>query len=285
MKKIVILADLIKYRLSLAVTFSAITGYFISGAILNNHFTGLVAGIILLTAGAAALNEFTEKDSDAAMKRTMNRPIPRQNITPRQALFIAVILILSGLIILLFTGILPALLGVIAILLYNLIYTKLKKISLASVIPGALVGAIPPLIGYTSAGGLLPQKEILMFSAFMFLWQLPHFWLILVRYNDDYLKAGFKTFSEGFSRSHIRMLVLAWVILTTLLLVIFSVKGLVFTGILNSLLIILNLFFILLFCSLLFGKDESRSAKAAFILINSFSLMVMILFIVNSVIG
>jgi protoheme IX farnesyltransferase len=285
MKRIVLFADLIKYKLSLAVTFSAVTGYFISGSGINNSIIALTAGIFLLTAGAAALNEFTEKDSDATMLRTMNRPIPCRKITPGQAFFISAVLIISGSLILLTTGVTPLFLGLIAIFLYNVVYTKLKKISLFSIIPGAVVGAIPPLIGFTSAGAVLPQKAIILFSSFMFLWQLPHFWLILMRYNDDYRRAGFKTFSKGFSEFSIRLLVFVWVVLTTLLLILFSAGELIFTGIINSLLIILNCFFILLFYSILFGKDKVRSVKTAFILINSFSLLVMILFILNSVIS
>jgi protoheme IX farnesyltransferase len=285
MKRVVLFADLIKYKLSFAVTFSAITGYFISGRGLNSSIAELIAGIFLLTGGAAALNEYTEKDSDATMVRTMKRPIPLNFITPGQALFISVILIMAGLIILLFTGLIPAILGAIAIILYNVVYTKLKKITLLSVVPGALVGAIPPLIGFTSSGGLLPQKEIILFSSFMFLWQLPHFWLILIRYSDDYRKAGFKTFSTGFSEFRIRVLVFGWVVLTTLMLALLSMEGLIFTGIMNTLLLILNIFFIFLFYSILFTKDHTRPVKTAFILINSFSLAVMIMFIVNSFIG
>lgn len=144
------------------------------------------------------------------------------------------------------------------------------------------MGAIPPLIGYSSAGGILPGNEIIMFSTFMFLWQLPHFWLILIRYRDDYSRAGFRTFKEQLSEYSIRLLIFCWVILTTASLVLFSVKGVVFSRVINSVIIILNILFILLFYSILFGKDKNRSVRGAFILINSFSLIIMILFIANS---
>jgi heme o synthase len=282
MKRIALLADLTKYRLSLAVTFSAITGYLISGERIMFSLFLLIFGIFLLAAGAAALNQFTEKETDALMERTRNRPIPSNRIDPLQAFYISVFLIAAGLIILSFTGIVPVLLAALAIVLYNLVYTKLKMISVFSVLPGALVGALPPLIGYTSAGASLARNEIIMFSSFMFLWQLPHFWIILIRFREDYRRAGFSTFKAGFSGRQIKMLIFAWVILTTFLIIIFSIKELLFSGFMNSLLIILNLFFILFFYFMLFGKDENRSVKSAFILINSFSLLVMILFIVNA---
>ena len=155
MKKIALLADLTKYKLSLAVTLSAVTGYFISGNGYQSSFLALLSGIFLLTSGAAALNQFTERGSDALMERTRNRPIPSNRIDPLQAFYISIFLIAAGLIILSFSGIVPVLLAALAIILYNLVYTKLKKISVLSVVPGALVGALPPLIGYTSAGAAL----------------------------------------------------------------------------------------------------------------------------------
>ncbi|MGD0583121.1 MAG: protoheme IX farnesyltransferase [Bacteroidales bacterium] len=282
MKKIALLADLTKYKLSLAVTLSAATGYFISGNGIQSSFVALVSGIFLLTSGAAALNQFTERGSDALMERTRNRPIPSYRIDPLHALYISIFLIAAGLIILSFSGIIPVLLAALAIILYNLAYTKLKKITVLSVVPGALVGVLPPLIGYTSAGGALHSGEIIIFSSFMFLWQLPHFWIILIRFREDYRRAGFSTFRAGFSELQIKMLVFFWVSVTTSMLIVFSVRELVFSWLLNSMLIILNLIFILIFYSSLFGKNENRSIMSAFILINSFSLLVMILFILNS---
>jgi protoheme IX farnesyltransferase len=282
MIRLSVIADLVKYKLSLAVTLSAMTGYFISGMAVTISFILLLIGIFLLSSGAAALNQFTEKISDANMERTMNRPIPGERISAGSALNISVFLLVAGSAFLLNAGITPFLLGLLAVLLYNLVYTGLKKVTLLSVIPGALVGAIPPLIGFTAAGGILPQHEIILFSIFMFLWQLPHFWLILIRFGKEYRKAGFKTFSEGFTGKRIRGLVFIWIILTTSLLALFSARGLIFNRILNLALIVSNLFFILLFYSILFGKDENRSVRASFILINSFSIIVMIFFIANS---
>lgn len=282
MKRLSVIADLVKYKLSLAVTLSAMTGYFISGTAFRLSLVFLIIGIFLLSSGAAALNQFTERMSDAIMERTMNRPIPGERISAENALYISVFLLAAGSAFLLDTGTIPFMLGLFAVILYNLVYTRLKKITLISVIPGALVGAIPPLIGFTSAGGVLPQREIILFSIFIFFWQLPHFWLILIRFGNEYRKAGFKTFSEGFPGIKIRSLVFIWVILTTLLLALLSLRGLIFNRILTSALIISNLFFILLLYTILFGKDENRSVRAAFILINSFSLIVMIFFIVNS---
>jgi len=285
MKKVALAADMIKYKLSLAVMFSAVTGYFIAGGVLNFSLLLLCFGIFLLSSGAAALNQFTESDTDALMTRTRNRAIPSKSVSRSTVRNLAFLLILAGIILLSATGIIPVLLGLCALLLYNVVYTGLKKITIFSVVPGAMVGAIPPLIGYFAAGSSNHPGVIFLFSAFMFMWQIPHFWLILIRYRDDYNRVGFRTFREEIPGSFIKFMVFFWVLITSAGLIIFSVLNPVFSQGINLVLVILNPIFIILFCTLLFGKKYDPSLKGAFILVNSFSLLVMIMFIVNSFIG
>ncbi|HVN58421.1 MAG TPA: protoheme IX farnesyltransferase [Bacteroidales bacterium] len=279
-----LVSNLVKLRLSIAVTLSAMTGFFISGAAVSSSLFFMLGGVFILTCGAAALNQFTEKDTDALMKRTAGRPIPSGRISAGAVLFTAILLIFSGILLLAATRILPVILGAVSVILYNFIYTRLKKITLVSVVPGALVGALPPLIGYFSAGMTSLSISIILFSAFMFLWQLPHFWLILIRYRADYFNAGFRTFGPGFTSRSIRILVFCWVLLTSLLLISFSLGRVLFNPAIGYSLAALNILFILSFYSTLFGRDEGRSVNGAFILINSFSLLIMILFILNTLI-
>jgi protoheme IX farnesyltransferase len=264
------------------VTFSAITGFMIYDNHPGINLFILIGGVFLLSSGAAALNQYTERDLDAMMERTMQRPLPAEKIKPDNALITGLSLIISGTSVILFTGFLPALLGLVTVILYNLIYTSLKRISWFAVVPGALVGAIPPIIGFTAAGGRSPSGGILLFAAFMFLWQLPHFWLIIMRYRTDYQLAGFKTLPGNIGDRGTRMLVFIWALLTSLFLGIFSSDELVFNGIITIILIPVNIFFIVLFYRALYIRHNLRSASGAFILINSFSLLIMILFIVNS---
>lgn len=282
MKWLSIFAGLIKYKLSLAVTFSAVTGYLIFLSEPGLSVVSLIIGVYLLSSGAAALNQYSERNFDAEMGRTRLRPIPQLKIDPGKALIIAAALLFTGSAVLLITGIVPVILGLFNIVLYNLIYTRLKRITPFALIPGALVGAIPPLIGYTSAGGTTPGREIILFSTFMFLWQLPHFWLVLIKYREEYQSAGFKIFSRPFDCNKTRILVFIWVFLSTFLLFFFSVTGVVFTRQINIFLIPFNVIFILLFYRLLFTPKGDKDVNGAFILINSFSLVVMILFILNS---
>lgn len=280
--KLLTLAQLVRFRLSAAVTLSAITGYFICTTRPEASLVLLITGVFFLSAGASALNQYDEKDKDILMGRTRKRPLPLGKLKPLTALGISITLLTTGVVLLLFTGILPALLGFLNIFLYNLVYTRLKRITSLSVIPGSAVGAIPPLIGFTAAGGILPQNEILFFSVFMFLWQLPHFWLILVKYRDDYQQAGFKTFSSKVSDTHIKHLVFGWIVCTTFLLVVFSARGLVFNAYLNTVLIPVNAVFILLFYRLLFRLHTSKALRMANIMINAFGLLVMVLFVIDA---
>lgn len=274
--------ELLKCRLSAAVTFSAITGYFIFKSEPGSDLIFLTLGLFLTAGGSAALNQFTEGSLDGLMERTKRRPVPSSIFSKGRALTISLISISAGLSLLLINGFFPLLLGLINIILYNLIYTKLKKISPLALIPGSLVGAIPPLIGYTSAGGTNPDAGILIFSGFMFLWQIPHFWLIGLRYSADYRRAGFR-FNDLFrNKAQTKAVVFIWILFSTILLGVISLTGLLFERPLYFMIIPLNILFIMLFYASLFGSENERNTKAAFILINSFSIMMMVFFIINS---
>ena len=159
---------------------SSITGYYIFSNRFSIHLIFLFAGVFFLAAGSAALNQYTEREADAIMERTKNRSIPSHLISEKTALLLAIIHLIAGSFFLFFNGLTPLLLGLLTVLLYNFFYTRLKKTTVLSIIPGALVGAFPPMIGFTSAGGIVLHQNIILFSVFMFLWQLPHFWLIII---------------------------------------------------------------------------------------------------------
>lgn len=275
--------NLIKYKLSLAVALSSVAGYFLSCKTFDIHLSFLVIGVFLLASGSAVLNQYTERRTDSFMGRTKDRPIPSKKISEKRALLITSILLLSGSLFLYFNGLTSFFLGIFNVLLYNVVYTQLKKKTILSIIPGALVGAVPPVIGYSSAGGAYFHPNIIIFSAFMFLWQLPHFWLIIIKYGKEYKAAGFATISNYLSEIQIRYLVFFWIVLSTGFLLIFSMKTIVINN--NSLvfLLLLNLMFIFFFYRLLFYKKKPEEIKGAFFLINSFSIIIMVLLITISI--
>ncbi len=276
------IAELIKWKLSLAVAFSAVTGYLIFAGGVGGAGGGLLlvaTGVFLLSSGAAALNQYTERESDALMARTAGRPLPSGRMKPRTALAIAAVMLASGSLLLGFATTVALLLGLLNVLLYNFIYTGLKKRTTLSIVPGALVGAVPPLIGYTAAGGAMTDTVILLFALFMFLWQMPHFWLLLVRYGSEYEKAGIMTVYSSMSSGQIRQLVMAWIIGSSLLLWILTAIFMPFRMPVAFLLLGLNIVFIIAFCSIIRSSDTEFRSRNAFILINSFSLLVMIILI------
>lgn len=280
--KVSVYFSLVKYKLSLAVTLSAATGFFLYRNTPNSHLFFLVTGIFLLAAGSSVLNQYTERESDAIMARTMKRPIAAKKITPGMAKLVVLILLSSGIFLLCLNGFIPCASGCLGVILYNVFYTSMKKITVLAIIPGAFAGAIPPLIGYTSAGGTVFNDRILFFSAFMFLWQIPHFWLLLIRYRKEYQAAGFRTISDYLNEKQIKYLIFIWVLLSLICLILFSR----FTGLLTNsfsiLLIILNISFLIFFFRLLFISKGSNHQRNAFILFNSFSILIMFLLIAES---
>ena len=178
----------------------------------------------------------------------------------------------------------PFFLGLVNVLLYNVIYTGLKKRTTLAIVPGALVGAIPPVIGYTAAGGAVTETIILLFALFMFLWQMPHFWLLLVRYGSEYEKAGIKTLYSTMDGEKIKRLVFVWIIASSLALWILAGIFMPLPALAGVLLLILNIVFILLFRKIINLPETEKRSNHAFILINSFSILVMIVLIAVSTI-
>ena len=148
------------------------------------------SGVTLLAMGGATLNQVLERDIDALMTRTDQRPLPRGEMTPTVATAIGFGIILAGSALLLTAdGLLPALLGLSALVWYLAVYTPLKRRTPLALPLGALCGAVPPLIGWCLAGGNPSDFRIVTLSGLFFIWQVPHFWLLQSRYGDDYRRA------------------------------------------------------------------------------------------------
>ncbi|MFZ0471753.1 MAG: protoheme IX farnesyltransferase [Bacteroidales bacterium] len=272
-------AELTKWKLSLAVAFSSVTGFLIFSAGTDSGLIAVAAGVFLLSSGASALNQYTEREIDSLMPRTAGRPLPSGRMSPHNAITVAVILLISGSTLLGFSGRMPFFLGLVNVLLYNVIYTGLKRRTTLAIVPGALVGAIPPVIGYTAAGGTVTDTVIMLFALFMFLWQMPHFWLLLVRYGSEYEKAGIKTLYSRMDGEEIKRLVFVWIIVSSVALWILAGIFMPMPAFAGVLLLILNILLILLFRKIISLPETEKRSRHAFILINSFSILVMIVLI------
>lgn len=153
-------------------------------------FINSVIGITLLAFGVATLNQFIERDTDALMKRTANRPLPTQKVSPAEALIFGILLCVTAEIYLaVLVNLLTAVLGLIVIVGYVLLYTPLKRKTSVSTAIGAIPGAMPPLMGWTSAADEITLGAWALF-ALLFLWQFPHFLAIAWMYREQYAKAG-----------------------------------------------------------------------------------------------
>lgn len=277
-----VFGDLIKYRLSLAVVFSSGTGFFLFRNSFDYSLLLLLLGVFLLASGSIALNQYTERERDSLMERTRERPIPSKKLTRMSAEKLFTFLLIAGICVLLATGLIPFFLGIINVILYNLVYTPLKKKTSLAILPGALVGAIPPLIGFTAAGGSLLDHRILFLAIFMFLWQIPHFWLLLIRYGNDYRKAGFVTISDYLNESQIRNIIFLWILLTSLFLLISTGFTRIFSRGFFYIMLALNPVFIFFFYRELFSHDKSNNQRYAFIILNGFGILILFLLIADS---
>lgn len=188
-------SDLIKFRLSALVTFSAVFGYILGDRGIDfgwSGFIGLVLGGFFISGASGAANEIMERDLDKLMKRTQNRPLPLQLISLQEAYWFTGIIALMGISLLwIFTNPLTTALGILSMLLYVFAYTPLKRVGPIAVFVGAIPGAMPPLLGWTAATGAITYEALIIFGI-QFIWQFPHFWAIAWVSDEDYKRAGFK---------------------------------------------------------------------------------------------
>lgn len=225
--------QLFKVPISVMSTVSAATGYLAFTHAFTWRLFPTATAILFLASAACALNEAQEYRLDAKMDRTRNRPIPAGKITPLGAALWSITLALLGLAALLWLGgWTAAALGALAMLWYNGIYTYLKrKSSIASVV-GSVIGAIPPAIGWVCAGGVL-DGPILSLSFFLLMWQVPHFWLLALRLQDDYEQASFPTFVRKLGADSLSRVTFMWTAATAasaLLMPIFGLSNSPFLG-------------------------------------------------------
>jgi protoheme IX farnesyltransferase len=182
---------LVKPRLSSMVVLSGVVGYWLGASVIGlSDLLGFTLGTFFVVGGANAFNQVIERESDGRMQRTAHRPLPTGRIQLGEAMAVAASLSLGGIgLVLVCNGVLPALLGLGALLTYVLVYTPLKARSAWSTPAGAVAGAIPPLMGYSAASGGLEPLAWCLFGL-LFLWQFPHTWAIAATYREDYARVG-----------------------------------------------------------------------------------------------
>jgi protoheme IX farnesyltransferase len=188
-----------------------------------------LVGTGLIASGTAALNQWWERESDKLMRRTASRPLPMGLLTAKRALWFGIALALAGAAELaIWVNVLAAFLGVFTLAAYLFVYTPMKSRTHFSTVVGALPGAMPPLMGYAAASGLLNREAWSLFFI-LFVWQFPHFLAIAWMYRDDYARAGIQMLPvvepDGESTSRQIILYATTLIPISLLPVIFGMSG------------------------------------------------------------
>jgi protoheme IX farnesyltransferase len=277
-------AQLFKLPISMMSTVSAATGYLAFTHALTWRLLPLCLAILLLAFAACALNEVQEHQLDARMARTRGRPIPSGRITPRAATawaFALAVIALAGLGAL--GGWLGMGLGALAVVWYNGVYTYLKRRSSLASVLGSLIGAIPPAIGWVAAGGHL-DGPILSLCFFLLMWQVPHFWLLALRLDDDYAQASFPTFVRMLGWEPVARVTFMWTAATAASALLLPIFGLSTSPFFGLGLVVAAVWLVAVAWRAL-RTPEKAGIRRAFHAINYYAVLVMGAVIVDAVLG
>jgi protoheme IX farnesyltransferase len=234
-------------------------------------------GVFFLACGSSTFNNYQERATDALMTRTKSRPIPSGKLSAGEAVFFGSLLLLAGSAILFVSAnLISMLLGWLAVFWYNIIYTPMKKKFALAVVPGSLIGALPPVIGWTAAGGELLDPAVLALAAFFFIWQIPHFWLLLMIHGKDYSQAGFPTLTDLFTTPQLSRITFIWIValsISCLMLPFFNVTS---SKVITIFLLLLGSWLVIKTSRILSDTVGKIGFRKAFIDINLYVLIVIV---------
>jgi protoheme IX farnesyltransferase len=269
------LARLFRLRLALLNGVAAIGGAILFPSPFESKVLGLIfVGVAFLAAGGSAINQAIENAQDRLMIRTRLRPVAQGRMRPALAAIIGTTAALAG------TGfvgaaggVMPALIGAAGILWYLAVYTPLKRRTPYALAAGALCGALPPVIGWCSVGGSIPDYRIVLLAGLLYLWQIPHFWLFQRRYAADYRAAGFPLLAAVTRDAGFPGLFGLWIAALVTASMLLPAFGLISRY---------SAFYFALFPLPLIAMTLRRSERAVFSYLNLFPLLVTLaLFITN----
>ncbi len=276
--------ELGKIRISLPVALSAMAGYVLMHGTIGMSGWMLGLGVLLVSCASSAINHIQERDIDRLMPRTMNRPLPSGRISVQNAVYLTALFLIAGSAILwFFFSPLTVLVSWVTLISYNLIYTPLKKVTAFAVVPGSLTGALPPFIGWVAAGGALMDTSILLVGLFFFIGQIPHFWLLLLMFGEQYSLAGLPTLNKIFTPVQIKRISFVW-ILTTLASALL-VTGFVLTNTILMFIILAYIFFLMFSLVFRFLLQTEFHPLPAFYRLNILYLLMMFILMAEGLIS
>lgn len=278
--------EITKAGLAVSVLFSSIAGYLL-GFDDANPFSWTVllmlcVGGYCMVGASNAFNQVIEKDLDAKMNRTKNRPVPSGRMSPNMALFIASVLTIIGLVLLYLINPITAMFGAISIFMYTSLYTPLKGMTPLSVFVGAFPGAIPFMLGWVAATGDFGIEAGTLFLI-QFFWQFPHFWAIGWFLYEDYEKAGFFMLPTGkrdTSTALQTILYTVWLVAASLLPVLGYTGQLFLTPIAGVLVFILGVW-MLVHAVKLYRLRTAKAAKSLMLVSVSYISLLQLIYIID----
>ena len=275
-----------KLKIMIPVSLTGFTGYFA----FNPHFTSgvfiLSFGVLMMAIAASALNQIQEVELDQKMTRTCKRPLPSERITINQALLFFLFNLIIGASAIYYAGNLKALIiGFLTLIWYNGVYTYSKRMTAFAVVPGALTGALPPLIGWVAAGGGVWEKPIVFIQFLIFIGQIPHFWLLILKYGEEYKHAGLPSLTDIFNGIQIKWLTFSWVAASVVAALFLCYFEIIKNPVIIVILIVFSGYIIWQFLDLLKNQADNTNYKRYSILLDSYFLLVLLLLISDKIIS
>ncbi|MEN8227857.1 MAG: protoheme IX farnesyltransferase [Bacteroidota bacterium] len=274
-----------KFTISIPVALTGFLGYFLYTPVLDMDAAYTIFGIFLLSMGSSALNQIQERHTDALMKRTAGRPIPSGSVSLQRAILFSILCAMGGTALLMLTGFsLAAGIGIFTLLWYNLVYTPLKRVTAFAVLPGALIGALPPLIGWTAAGGDPLDMQIITVGFLLFVGQMPHYWLLLLKIGNEFHEAGMPVITSLFDPLQIRNLSFIWIAATGTIVMMLPVTPIIQNRVISMVLIVAAILFLYRMFRLTYRGELMNHWKQAFITVNLFYLVIILVLIADRII-
>ncbi len=278
--------ELIKIRITFFVGMSAAFGYIIAANDISSGMILPVLGIFFLSCGSAALNHYQERDTDTLMHRTNKRPLPSGLMSPGSVLALVFGLSVVGSVLLISTDNMMALVfSLLAFLSYNGIYTPLKKITPFAVIPGSFVGSFPVMAGWAAAGGYILDPRLIAVTSFFFIWQIPHFWLLMHMYSADYERANFPTLRMYFDERTLAVLTFLWMVILVFSSIFFMTTGIVSNLITQIAIAALGIWLVAGTYNIIPSRGDKRANKSAFMKINIYVLAITLAVMIDKVLS
>ncbi len=278
-----IILELGKVRISLPVALSALTGFVLKTGTIGFGGFLLTLGVFLISCSSSAINHWQEYKTDALMPRTKTRPIPSNKISPTFAIIVAGAYFVLGSIILLAKFPLIAFgASVLTLVSYNAFYTPLKKITAFAVVPGSLVGALPPYIGWLAAEGSISNPAIFWVAIFFFIGQIPHFWLLLLMFGQEYKLAGYPSLNDLFNENQIKRLSFTWILATVASAMLIALT--VIIGSTAMFVLLIYIFYLLFSLTIQLLVKKDLHIRQTFFKLNFLYLFMMVALIIDSLI-